>query len=273
MAQTDLALQKLDELRQLLDDDTDTAELVDTLATLLILKQDVTDPMFGAKVTLYQKPEGEWTEINWKTFKGCFPGDLPLSVDEAWEKRTDSDTDWDFYEQNPWWLRWQRYDGDNHTEIPEGEHRDEFYRYTKYGEKEKIDGESVPDPLSPDNELGEDIELAEEMPGEWSIYEKDFREYRHTPLLPCTEFQKRRAIVVEPHIADQPSDTTFWDPHKQEYTTPDEYPMGTVNVVVPEDTSDEFGRDYTYEMEVVTSVMPADGDPSVNSYTPGWTDV
>lgn len=282
MTQPELALQKLNELREVVGEEGELAEMVDMLATTVMLKQDVSNPMFGAQVMFYEKPDGEWVDIDYDTYRELVPFDLPDDPERAWPKRTDGSID--FYDAEPWWLRWRRLDGDNDKRVPDGEIEHRFGRYMKYGEKRKVERGDVPDPLDPEeNTLEEDVAHAREMEearslgdqwfGEWMIYEKDVREYRFTPLEPADDFVSRRAIVIEPHIAEQPAGTEFWDPNRQEYTTPEEYPMGTVNVVIPDDPDKEFGRDYTYDMRVETSVTPADGEPGAHEYTPGWDEV
>lgn len=280
----ELALQKLNEVREIVSEDSDVAELVDTLATLLVLKQDVTNPMLGAKVTFYEKPEGEWVEISFEQFREMLPGGhiLPSDPEEAWEMRT-GDNGIDYRKQCPWWLSWRRHDGDNHKPTPDGEIRHVVKRYYGYGEKQKIERDEVPDPLDEDNPLEEDVSHARQMEesaapgsqwhGEWMVYEKDFREYRFTPYREVTEFVPRRAIVIESHIAEQPSGTEFWDPNRGEYTTPDDYPMGTVNVVLPDESDAEFGVDYVYDTRVETSVTPVDDEIGSHQYTPGWDEV
>lgn len=51
---SELALQKLNELREVAP--TEVEELIDGLATLLVLRQDMSNPMLGAKVTVWLRP-------------------------------------------------------------------------------------------------------------------------------------------------------------------------------------------------------------------------
>lgn len=53
--ETEMAMQKLAEARESLDGDL--ADMVDTLATLVALQQDISEPMLGAKVTLWDRPQ------------------------------------------------------------------------------------------------------------------------------------------------------------------------------------------------------------------------
>lgn len=275
MTQHDLALQKLNEVRDVVGDDSDVAELVDTLATLLVLKQDATNPMFGAQVTFYEQPEGEWVDIDWEKFRDLLEAEVgesvPTDPEDAWELRT-GDDGFGWHGNAPWWLRWRR-DTDNHKDVPEGEIRHRTQRYHEWTGKQELDRERVPDEVLEQESVGLMQETANERDdlAEWTIYGVgDEKRFKVNRLVPATDLLERRAIVVEPHIAEQPSNTEFWDPNREEYTTPDDYPMGTVNLVVPDDKSDEFGQDYTYEMRVKTSVMPADGEPEPHEYTPGW---
>lgn len=191
--QSEHAISKLNELRGIVDGETE--ELVDSLANIILLKQDLSNPMYGAKVTLHQKPEGEYVECSKEEHDNV----------EKWKR----------------------------IAIAE----DEGTTYKK---------------LVPED--GQDI----------------------------TEYGTvtRRAIVFEGDVSDAPRGE-YWDPNREEYTTPEDYPMGTVNVIVPNGenntgysdeptTPKEFAQDYVYDVDVHTSVVPADGDPSWCQYTPGW---
>ena len=48
------AIEKLNELKETVDGDLE--EMVDNLATLVMLRQDMSYPMLGAKITLYRRP-------------------------------------------------------------------------------------------------------------------------------------------------------------------------------------------------------------------------
>jgi len=53
--QSELALQRLQEARDVVDEDV--AQMIDALANLVMLQQDFDRPMLGAKVTLYLRPD------------------------------------------------------------------------------------------------------------------------------------------------------------------------------------------------------------------------
>lgn len=257
------ALQKLNELRSLVDEDTE--EMVDVLAKLMVLKQDISKPMYGAQVTLHRRPEGEWVDIEKE--------DLPLPVKMQVEDG-ESYTDYSNVE-NPWMWRVSKRVGSNYKEEyleKKGRSADETWweleKWMAYTEKEKVPRDDVPEPLDPEQPLEDDLEAAENMDGEWTIYEADFREYRRRRLVEPDSLESTNAIVYEPTVASAEVDQ-YWDPHKEEYTTPDDYPMGTVNVIVAE--SGELGTDsYVSGVEEVTSIAPADGEPGPLTYSPGW---
>lgn len=183
--QSERALQKLNELRSVVDGDV--AEMVDTLATVIILQQDISNPMYGAKITLYLRPP---TEDN----KRVDPEDAPDPQDDEWS-----------------W-QWRKAGGKN--DEP---------RYWFTPKKNE-----------------DDLDIIE-----------------------------RKAIVFEPEVSDAGYDE-MWDPNREEYVTPNEYPMGTVNCVVPASQDRSFADDYVYDVDIHTSIYPADGEPSPHSYTPGW---
>jgi len=188
----ELALQKVQELREVVEGD-EVGELVDTLATMLILRQDMTDPMYGAKVTYYDMPEGEWVEVDKSEFVG----------EDRWNYRHDTT-------EGKWKDDWP----DERVE----------HTYMKY--------------------VDDDGELIEEL-------------------------HSRNAIVIEADVAGD-GDEVYWDPNRGEYKTPADYPMGTVNVVVPDSEGSEFSEDYVYDVQVQTSVVPQKENPHPYSYTPGW---
>lgn len=200
MAQPEMAMAKLNELREVAPEEVE--DVIDGLATLLVLRQDVSNPMFGAKVTLHLRPETERHR--------CPADDIPEDIDN-WQIGPRSDDpenwrDWDY----PW-----------------------------------LDGE-------PDEEP-EGVAIVK---------------VKSDPEAP--DIVNRRALVFDPTIAEADGDVAYWDPNREEYTTPDEYPLGTVNVVVAGEPDREFERDYTSDVEVHTSVVPADGEPTAHTYTPGW---
>lgn len=197
----DMALKQLAEVKKNVDGDIE--ELVDSLANVVMLQKNVSDPMYGAKVTLHLRPEGERVE--------------------ATEEE---------YHNLPHWRTGFHANGDGVMEADE-----EDIVYTKF----------VP-------EEGQDIT-------------------EHGTIT-------RRAIVFEADVSNAPSGD-YWDPNEQEYKSPDDYPMGTVNVIVPEgevnsgysdepSSPKEFSEHYVYDVSVYTSITPADGDPSTHTYTPGW---
>lgn len=277
-----LALQKVNELRQTLPDDSELAEMVDTFATLLVLRQDVTNPMLGAKVTLYQKPPGEWVDIDYAEYREHHPngGSLPDDPEDVYYEnertgRMTSGSDGPKSE-SPWWLRWRRVDGDRNKTLPDGEVEHRFTRYLQWDHEKpvEVDCADVPDEILSESG-GAMNEVADARDREeWMIYgvggDKRFKRRR---LVPCEEYVGRRALVIEASIAEQPGDTTFWDPNREEYTSPDDYPMGTVNVVVPSDPWKVLGEDYVSDLTIETSVTPADGGTNGHVYTPGWDDV
>lgn len=231
--QNEMVLQKLNELREVVDGNV--ADMVDTMATLVILRQDISNPMFGAQVTVYEKPEGTWVEVDEEEYK---------SADNNAKS----------------WM-WRRMNVSNGKDTS-------YQKYQAYTEKQKIHRSEVPEPLDPNQPLEDDIKAANSLTGEWTIYEADFREYRVRDLID-PELQSRNAIVYDPMVAELPADIELWDPHRQEYTTSDDYPMGTVNVIVSE--QGEFGTDYTYGVRELTSVTPCKDSPKPLTYTPGWS--
>lgn len=247
-----MALQKLNELREVVDGDVE--EMVDTMATLMILKQDMSNPMYGAKVTVHTMPDGEWVDSS--------ADELPIDLDEyiGDDGSIDRSGINDALDNAFRWRITRRSDdGDIYWEVR---------KYMQYADKEKVHRDEVPDPLSPNNTLEEDNKLAKDMDGEWTIYDADFREYRVRRLEEC-QLIHRTGIVFDPSVADAPVDE-YWDPNREEYTTPDDYPMGTVNAIVPEREDERFGEDYVSSIEEVTSLTPADGEPQPYTYTPGW---
>jgi hypothetical protein len=83
------------------------------------------------------------------------------------------------------------------------------------------------------------------------------------------ELVEREAIVIEGNVAHNAPDGQLWDPNTQEYAAADDYPLGTVNLVV-NDSHDEFSDSYCTDVDVYTSITPANGEPSPYTYTPGW---
>lgn len=84
------------------------------------------------------------------------------------------------------------------------------------------------------------------------------------------EIRSHKALVFEPGVGEAPTGQ-YWDPNRGEYTTPDDYPLGTVNVIRASG-DDDLLDDYVSDIVVETSITPADDprDPEAWSYTPGW---
>lgn len=249
--QTDLALQKLTEAREIVDGDT--AEMIDSLARVLLLQQDIRDPMYGAKVTLHESPDGEWVEID--------EDELPLPKEEFNDRRDELDNEW----------RWRC--NKRTGEYLDSKDDDEtWYEITKYMayEETEVDNENLPECFDPNADLDEELRKADELESQWMIYDTGYvRHYIKQELVEPDGLIKIKGIVYDPSVADAP-DGDYWDPDKQEYRTPSEYPMGTVNLIVPEKDDEEFGDDYVSGVKEMTSVVPADGDPGPYEYTPGW---
>jgi hypothetical protein len=85
---------------------------------------------------------------------------------------------------------------------------------------------------------------------------------------------EHKAIVIEGNVAESAPEGELWDPNEEEYRLAEDYPMGTVNCVIPKEYhSDEildFEEDYASDVKVVTSVTPVKDEPEPNKYTPGW---
>lgn len=190
------ALEHLNEARRHVDDDV--GEYIDTVAQLMLLQQDISEPMLGAKVTLWLRPPTE--------------------------------------------------------------------------ERREVPPEDAPDPDG------------DEWNWQWTVgYDRDGDEkrYWHRPKVNegDPDIVAHEAIVIEGNVAGDAPDGELWDPNEQEYRTADEYPLGTVNVVVAQDFhGDEvpqdlkpFSEGYATDVEVFTSITPADGEPSAHTYTPGWS--
>jgi len=210
MDRMELALQKLNELREVAPDET--AELLDGLATLFVLRQDMTNPMLGAKVTLYLRPATTRFYVR--------PEDAPPEDERGWQ-----------------------YPYETTLESPDDEHFD--WRWN--------------------DDPGED-----EYPLEAVVYHcKDDGE--------APDLVEWEAIVFEGNVAGDAPDGPLWDPNRQEYTRAEDYPLGTVNVIVGRvynkeapDGLIQFSESYPSDVEVYTSITPADGDPGPHEYTPGW---
>lgn len=108
--------------------------------------------------------------------------------------------------------------------------------------------------------------------GEW-VYDYDEDEVDlygadDTPLV------AHRALVFEAELNRKLSDEDeAYDPNTGEIVDPDVYPFGTVNVVYGVGT-DQLGIDYNSDVEVATSVTPAENreNPQAYTYAPGWPD-
>jgi len=80
------------------------------------------------------------------------------------------------------------------------------------------------------------------------------------------------AVVMEPQVSEMTYDEA-WDPNREEYVSPEEYPWGTVQLVyTPDyDLSDGFNFDRKADLEVATSVTPATHPDATYAYFPGWS--
>jgi len=184
---TNPALEHLNQLREHVDGDI--AEYVDVIAQLVLLEQDVTHPMLGAKVTLYLRPPTE--------------DRVEVPADEAPDPQG-----------GEWNWQWSAIGGGD------GDPRYKF--------RPKVNED---DP--------------------------DLVEYE--------------AIVFESDVSGNAPDGDLWDPNEGEYKQADDYPMGTVNVIIP-DSGRRFTDGYSYDTEVRTSITPAKDGPRPHTYTPGWPD-
>lgn len=207
MNRMELALQKLNELREVAPDETE--ELLDGLATLFVLRQDMSNPMLGAKVTLYLHPATEREIVPLEDAPDGWEGDWQYPYSTDMETAAGYDFGWA---------------DDEPDELPE----------------EVVIHRRKVNPDDPD-------------------------------LMEC------EAIVFEGNVAGDAPDGPLWDPNRQEYTRAEDYPLGTVNVIVgkahngeaPEDLI-QFSEEYPSDVEVYTSITPANGDPGPHEYTPGW---
>lgn len=191
---TELALQKVNELREVAPEAM--AEVIDGLATMLLLRQDLSNPMIGAKVTFHTNPKGDYVECSEEEYREL--------KEEGWPTMMHAN------------------------------------------------GKSI-QKADPDEIVTQKFVVADDE-------EREVTDYGTIA---------RRAIVFEPGVAEAP-EGIYWDPNKKEYTTPDDYPLGTVNLVLPADEDSVFGEDYVYDVLVETSVTPASGTPGAHTYTPGW---
>lgn len=192
----DHALHHLTELRDAVDDDM--AEYVDTLARIVQLNQDITNPMLGAKVTVF---------VNAPTTSVKKPIDAaPSDI------------------------------------LNVGEDLDHIKRVTRF---EKDGTEMV----------------------RWVRWD-----YPAKPHIIPVE-----GIVYDANVGEQ--DETMWDPNREEYRTGDDYPMGTVNAVVPDgweralDGSPEdalFSEGYESATADQTSLVPRSESQQKYAYEPGW---
>jgi len=78
-------------------------------------------------------------------------------------------------------------------------------------------------------------------------------------------------MVMEPHVTEMAAEQAY-DPHKEEYVDPGDYPMGTVQLVyfptgVP---GDDMFFDRPDDLEVATSIPPATHPDDSHCYYPGW---
>lgn len=192
--ESEAALQKLQELRGLVDGEME--EMVDALARVVMLQQDIRSPMLGAKVTVYTRPSTE--------------------------------------------------------------------------ERVEVPAEEAPNPQS------------DEFNWQWMHFTRDGEDiYKFTPKKnpDDPDLLAHKAIVFEGNVGESAPEGDLWDTNEQEYKTADEYPVGTVNCIVAQDfhsdgasSLKDFEEDYPTDVEVYTSIVPVDGEPSPGEYTPGWPD-
>jgi hypothetical protein len=86
-----------------------------------------------------------------------------------------------------------------------------------------------------------------------------------------TDGESHTAIVMEPNVSEMTHDRA-WDPNREEYVDPEEYPWGTVQLVYTPyyDLSDGFNFDRKDDLKVATSVTPATEPEQCYAYYPGW---
>lgn len=80
--QTEIALQKLEEVRSVVDGEL--AEMVDSLAMVVRLQKDIRSPMLGAKVTLHKTPEDDEDSSELEQYKAIvIEGNVAESAPEG----------------------------------------------------------------------------------------------------------------------------------------------------------------------------------------------
>lgn len=140
---------------------------------------------------------------------------------------------------------------------------------TLYTRPPTVDRREVPAEEAPDSG-------SEEWNWQWSVTKSrgnDEPTYRFQPKVneDAPDLVEHEAIVFEADVAGNAPDGDLWDPNEGEYKTADEYPLGTVNCIAP-DSGRRFTDDYQYDVEVYSSIVPADDEPRPGTYTPGWPD-
>lgn len=85
--------------------------------------------------------------------------------------------------------------------------------------------------------------------------------------------EPHRALVMEPHVEEIQNADSLYDPRKDEYVDPSEYPTGTVQLIHGD--GGEFGADGFFfdrsdDIAVVTSVPPAREPDDTYCYHAGW---
>jgi hypothetical protein len=78
-------------------------------------------------------------------------------------------------------------------------------------------------------------------------------------------------VVMEPNVTTIPADEC-WDPHKEAYVDPADYPLGTIQLIyfpggLP---GEDMFFDRIGDIEVETSVPPATHPDDTWCYFPGW---
>lgn len=190
------ALHHLTKLRGHVDDEM--AEYVDTLARIVQLNREITNPMLGAAVTVYlDAPDTSVAKP-----VDVAPSDILESGDDLDHIRRVSRYEKDGTEM----VRWYRWD------YPDG-----------------------------------------------------------PEIIPV------EGIVFDANVGEQQME--MWDPNREEYRTGEDYPMGTVNAVVPSnweralDGHPEdalFSEGYESATEDRTSLVPRSPDQQKYAYEPGW---
>jgi len=132
----------------------------------------------------------------------------------------------------------------------------------------------------PADEVPEDIEADRDDVTYYSEYEDDGEEmarYRVKEDPDQPDAIPVEGLVYEGNVAESAPDGPLWDPNKGEYTVKEDYPMGTVNTVIPGQweyggADALFSEGYCSDTEDRTSLVPHKGEGTQTAcYRPGWT--